>query len=858
MKKFLPLMLMSALLSGCTASIVPSNDAKVSRSDTSFTWPLLLNKESKYSFDSTMDKPDLSQMINWNAMMSWFHQWWKNTYKATEEDRLWLTSQDGKTQCSGWITLVNTTEDKRIFLSYNSFVKKWAEFEYTGTFNTDPIPLELTEQQKNKFSNQWWLVTKANSWFLNYLKQENSYEVSDSPSFPKEERVNAMSQIWWSPIKYQRYPFNTLLVTTDLVLHLYHKVFDNSLKYYEESKARPIVQEFSQKMLDRFSKLAQKENNTDLKRQYAFLTAYWMIPSIILIPQDDIISALENPNSNYDGSEDINDTQIKELILERTKSFLAKYKPTYTQEIEESIQLILSGTETEKPDALVYGFVGPFDPSFSIKQDYTQFVPRSHYTESSLLKTYFMGMKWLMREKLYFSQQDLAKASLIMNQNIWEKDLDWINKLQEFVSKIVGQDDDVNIQDIKWFITKKQWKSDLQIQSELTTSGQEELFTLRPQKIISTHYTTNSIMPTETEASAKDKTAGFVFFGEKFTIDSWVFDQITAGTAEEESKIKPTVQSSLAIADILLGTDTTRWMIKERFEKNSSGFVITQSQIDAYPEVKQKTLEQFSGMFTTGTVYAQRIDLLGWNMKNPKNAPYFMEQIWYQNKTLNTFIGSYTELKHDTLLYSKQAYAEMGMWGGDSCDIMVYPPDLEVPRGYVEPNIDVYDSLIDLSTLTSTFFDDESYQEFIDYVKFLRKIAVSESKNEKISDDDFDTLRLSYDKLYSLVLEQKVIGNPTHKAARWSLIADIFTSGKFGPLYVATGRPALMLLMVNDVNGPRVVWWPVYSTYEFYGKPFPMTSGRYTDEDWQQAYDTLEKESSLFSLPFGHLLDTTE
>ena len=61
---------------------------------------------------------------------------------------------------------------------------------------------------------------------------------------------------------------------------------------------------------------------------------------------------------------------------------------------------------------------------------------------------------------------------------------------------------------------------------------------LRPQKIMSVSYTT----PTEgaiTEQQAKDTTAGFVFFGEKFTIDSRFFDQFTAGSAETESAYKP-------------------------------------------------------------------------------------------------------------------------------------------------------------------------------------------------------------------------------------------------------------------------------------------------------------------------------
>ena len=87
----------------------------------------------------------------------------------------------------------------------------------------------------------------------------------------------------------------------------------------------------------------------------------------------------------------------------------------------------------------------------------------------------------------------------------------------------------------------------------------------------------------------------------------------------------------------------------------------------------------------------------------------------------------------------------------------VYPPALPVPRGYVEPNIDLFDSLLALTKTTSTYFDDTSYQKFTEYLTFLRKIAVSESKNEKINDEDFDALRMSYNDLYGLVQEQKVI-----------------------------------------------------------------------------------------------------
>lgn len=44
---------------------------------------------------------------------------------------------------------------------------------------------------------------------------------------------------------------------------------------------------------------------------------------------------------------------------------------------------------------------------------------------------------------------------------------------------------------------------------------------------------------------------GFVFFGEQFTIDSYIFDQLTAGSATKEFLTQPNIQTSLIVADVL-------------------------------------------------------------------------------------------------------------------------------------------------------------------------------------------------------------------------------------------------------------------------------------------------------------------
>jgi hypothetical protein len=66
-----------------------------------------------------------------------------------------------------------------------------------------------------------------------------------------------------------------------------------------------------------------------------------------------------------------------------------------------------------------------------------------------------MGMKRFMREKLYFRDGEQTKASLVMINNIKDQELASFSQLYDFIQKLIGQDDDVNIKDIQTFISGK-------------------------------------------------------------------------------------------------------------------------------------------------------------------------------------------------------------------------------------------------------------------------------------------------------------------------------------------------------------------------------------------------------------------
>ena len=87
-------------------------------------------------------------------------------------------------------------------------------------------------------------------------------------------------------------------------------------------------------------------------------------------------------------------------------------------------------------------------------------------------------------------------------------------------------------------------------------------------------------------------------------------------------------------------------------------------------------------------------------------------------------------MKHDTILYVKQAYAELWWGWEDECSIMITPPDLPVPKWYVEPNIDLIDSILKLTNDTKDFFsNDEAYLEYAKFLLFIRDIAIKQSQN---------------------------------------------------------------------------------------------------------------------------------
>ena len=864
MKKIwlLSLVSLAVLLSACeqTPEInEPDDSESISYSNT-----FLSPKSNSRGWKVQMQKPALEDMENFNALLNWYIEDWTMDYSLTEADteqlnycfRYWNTFAGIYSNDRG--EELNTLKPEE--------VKVWNTFTLTWTHNFSAPNIYLSDEDQAVLWEKWWTIIPIDQVNLSQVDYTETYADSQVWTYqwtrPSEEWIRLYGNIGWWTRELDRNPANTILITNDLLLHSFHKLFDNTLKYYEQTVARVELANLSKELYDKFSELYNATDDPELKETYEFLKMYWAIPSIILAKPD--LINIPQYNEEYWFIEDYNSTdeQIYDAIMsnENINKYLANLEPASQKLVKEILNKIF------KADAIeVDSFLSSYSPDFivmnEIKQDYTQFTPRSHYTDNAELKTYFMAMKWLMREKFYFWDKKLTKTAMIMTANITPEEQNQLSNLSEKIKKLIWWDDDLTLTSLSNWMQENNFATVEDINNNFSSETADELMKIIPQKIQSTYYTRPSTMVIASD-EAKDMTAWFVFFGEKFTLDSYLFDLETAGSAEKEYQYMPNKQTALIVPEILENNSdaaeivnvwmTTRMAKSEIQEGNWF------TQFSSYNKVKTDAIEKLKSELSNTTVissmYHKRLNML-WYLINEaeENAPYFKLDPIYRLKNLVTYMWSYTELKHDTLLYVKQNYAELWWWGNGECWIWIDPPALPVPKWYVEADLDIINQLIELNNEVKTDFSDvtdymedymadyilSNFTEFDSFLNHIEDILIKQMDNEIISDEDFERMRTAYNTLWNIVFP--FVGNASQKEMRSALIADIFTSEWPNPLYEAIGRPAVMLVMIDDINWKRIARGPVFTHYEFYDSDdvLDANGSRLNDIQWQAAYDSL-------------------
>ncbi|MCK5510908.1 DUF3160 domain-containing protein [Candidatus Parcubacteria bacterium] len=646
--------------------------------------------------------------------------------------------------------------------------------------------------------------------------------------------------------KYYREPQDAIFITSDVALHLYHILIDRSFQKIEETKFQPMLRAMTKTLfLDSINNY-NTATESKIKESYKRLSAYYLVPLIVL----DAGNKSSDININLDDY--MNLAQYMDAVSEKK-----------IENSKEKLEFSLNGDvyENIKIDKEIYDLASkelesinnakgispspiftPLRPVF--KNDYSQFKPRSHYTKNDILKSYFIAMMWYGRMGFPLKSRELTQDALIItkqinslkvgNENLSKLWLDMSATIDFFV----GETDDLTAYQyteiIKKIYGEEATDKDLIDQNLLNNFIQTALDQLPPPKIISEVLDVYDDIDHRKEFLKE--IMQFRFMGQRFTPDAYMINSLTQGVGAPDSETGQSLPSTpTALMPISLFQPDNKivkkyldeWVIESAPNSNK---VIAKF----YNKLNNEFSEYKEDVWTQNIYWSWLYCFKPLLSNYDTGYPFFMANENWQKKNLGTVLGSYTELKHDTLLYAKQSYAELG--GGGPYDPPELPP---VVKGYVEPDLVFWNRIVALAKTTENglksrnIFPKEferKFKYFIESAEFFQQIAKQELLNEKISDEDFEKLRIVNSKFNTIVAP--INGQElTIKEKRAGIIADIHTDAvKMQILYEATGKPYIIYVVVNDVNGTRLTRGAVFNHYEFTA---PLDD-RLADEDWQK------------------------
>jgi len=631
---------------------------------------------------------------------------------------------------------------------------------------------------------------------------------------------------------FERAPEDSVFVTSDFLLHVYHRLLEKEFENIENKNLYPALKEITDKVLAQAIQDYSKQTDADSKASFERIIAFFVVPKTIL---DSAYSELSSDNT-ADQKIDTN-----ENILKNLEDLKPTIPATSYQNAKAELTLILDA-KTIAPSPLFDQFLS--SEGLQMPQDYTQFTPRSHYTKNSVLRSYFRAMMWYGRNDFVISSSELTRDAL--NISILMSDTGELKNWEDIyipTSFLVGKSDDLGIYD---YNTELQKTGVTSVNSDTIAKVQADMESYQGPQIQSSAFTGNGVFG-NTKNELLDKTKGFRFMGQRFTPDAFIFSSLTQGDELPDPVTKQSLPSSTTALMVMsiLGNKTADSLVQNWITSNApasdkilnKNISTLQDQFSKIPDDVWTQNIYWGWLYTIKSLYTGSIDKTGY--------PMFMKNEDWNTKSLLASLGSWTELKHDTLLYAKQSYSEKG-GGGDQT-----PPP--VPKGYVEPNIPFLDRLIALVSMTNDGLNSRKLldpvfvgrnQNFLKTLNFFKGISVKELQNEKISDDDFETLRTAAGYLNN-ILDALPGEELQEKDARSALIADVQTDVKKGQiLYEADGIPNYIYVVVKDQNGTRLTKGLVFNYYEFTA---PIGQ-RLNDQSWWTLNYTQDK-SKLPSPP---------
>ncbi len=544
-----------------------------------------------------------------------------------------------------------------------------------------------------------------------------------------------------------------VFITTDAILHIYHVLYMGILRKIEERYLVAWLDNLLSALIGYMRGLHDEYPNDNLIRESAQDVLAYLC----------VAKKLLNPT--YDA-------------------------PSYVADVvDREIGLILDADQVS------------ISPLFGYPIDYTLFRPRGYYTSSEKLSRYFRAMMWL--GYAYFDINNITRTLeamlLTIALNNAETDIngskipvrDLWEKIYTITAFFVGFSDDLTIYDYEEAIYEV-YGARLSIRDLKNTTRIQEVMEILREKDRSRILTYGERRP------------GLRFMGQRFVPDSYILQSLVDPYVP--NRILPRGLDVMAV----LGSNRARLYLSLDLDQYPG-------YSDKLDELKREFDLLSAGNWTQNLYWGWLYTIKAALISDYEGYPTFMRTDAWLDEKLTTALGSWTELRHDTILYTKQS----------SSFTMI-----ETIKGYVEPMVGVYNRLLALCNATIIGLKEFGLlQEYIQLIegfeaalRRLLEISIKELKGITLNESDYSFISGFGDAILSM------LGRIEDAQSKTPLIADVHTA--YGPegilvLEEANGviEPIIIIYMEPDGHLTAAVGG-VFSYYEF------VSSTRLTDEEW--------------------------
>ncbi|MCR4585120.1 MAG: DUF3160 domain-containing protein [Lachnospiraceae bacterium] len=577
---------------------------------------------------------------------------------------------------------------------------------------------------------------------------------------------------FWEIYESNRYIQFPNFVTVDSMMHTYHLYFGHLMRCTEREYLSDTLKTLSRDMLERTKKQYDELKGTDWEAAALRNLEFFYIGTALLDP------SVSMP---------VNDAVFKSIAEQEL------------DRIEAAASVEICG--------LTKGY-----------EDYSQYKLRGYYENDETLQSYFRAMMWYGRIPFATDDEDMVKSAILMSVAVAENSADW-EEIYAVTSFFAGASDDPGYIEIAAVLNDIY--GDIP-GTETLTADDEKLATVMSTLETMAPPAINSI-PVEDGDDPVIKS--FRFMGQRFTIDAAIMQRLVYDAVKENAEGDRRMLPDTLDAAAALGSERAYELLEEQgdteYERYKENMMLAKTHFDNDDPV-----------LWNASLYAGWMNTLR-PLLVPKGEGYpsFMTNEKWTDKTLETFAGSYAELKHDTILYSKQVMAEMG--GPEELDGID-------ERGYVEPEPVVYSRLINLTANTIKGLDsfgmlsEECRTELERLQEMAEKLLViseKELKNELPDDEEYEFIKDYGGNIEHFWIEANKDINDQGLGygyqAPAAVVADIATDPNGAILEVGTGM-AEAVYVVFPIDGVlHIGRGSVFSFYQF------VSGERLTDSEWR-------------------------